>query len=169
LSPNAAPMGIIRKQDTTLIRLFKGSRTYQNVLAENFLVVNITNDPVAFVRYTFSEVQPEDIENISSPGREFPVLKAAQSWIAFECINTKITSEALVAELRPLRGHVGSFQPKAPNRGLNAVIEATIHATRYKMNEEEKYMKLIDFYEDIINKCGGEREKEAIRLLHTFL
>jgi len=149
-------MGIIRKQDTTLIRLFKGSRTYQNVLAENFLVVNITNDPVAFVRYTFSEVQPEDIENISSPGREFPVLKAAQSWIAFECINTKITSEALV-------------QPKAPNRGLNAVIEATIHATRYKMNEEEKYMKLIDFYEDIINKCGGEREKEAIRLLHTFL
>lgn len=162
-------MGIIRKQDTTLIRLFKGSRTYQNVLAENFLVANITNDPVAFVRYTFSEVQPEDIENISSPGREFPVLKAAQSWIAFECINTKITPEALVAELRPLRGHVGSFQPKAPNRGLNAVIEATIHATRYKMNEEEKYMKLIDFYEDIINKCGGEREKEAIHLLHTFL
>ena len=162
-------MGIIRKQDTVLIRLFKGSRTYQNILAENFLVANITNDPVAFVRYAFSDVQPEDIETISSPGREFPVLKAAQSWVAFECINTKMTHQTLVAELRPLRGHVRSFYPKAPNRGLSAIIEATIHATRYKINGEEKYIKLIDFYEDIINKCGGEREKEAIRLLHSYL
>ncbi len=162
-------MGIIRKQDITFIRIFKGCRTYKNVMADNFLVANITNDPVAFVRYTFSDVQPEDIENIASPGREFPVLKEALSWVAFECVNTKVTPEALVAELRPLRGHVRSLNPKAPNRGLNAVIEATIHATRYKMNGEEKYLKLIDFYEDIINKCGGDREKEALRLMHTFL
>ncbi len=162
-------MGIIRKQDTILIRLFKGSRTYQNILAENFLVANVTNDPVAFVKYTFSDVKPDDLETISSPWREFPVLKEAQSWVAFECINTKITPEALIVELRPLRGHVNSFYPKAPNRGLNAIIEATIHATRYKINREEKYLKLINFYEDIINKCGGEKEKEALKLLHTFL
>lgn len=162
-------MGIIRKHDTILIRLFKDSKTYQNILAENFLVANITNDPVAFVRYTFSDIKPEDLETITSPWREFPVLKAAQSWVAFECINTKITPEALIVELRPLRGHVNSFFPKAPNRGLNAIIEATIHATRYKINGEEKYLKLINFYEDIVNKCGGEREKEALRLLHTFI
>lgn len=168
-SPNAAPMGIIRKQDTVLIRLFKGSKTYQNILAENFLVANVTNDPVLFVKCTFSEIGPDDIETISAPGREFPVLKEAQSWVAFECINTKIVPEALIAELKPLRGHVNSFYPKAPNRGFNAVLEATIHATRYKIDGDEKYLKLIKFYEDIVNKCGGENEKEALKLLHTFL
>lgn len=162
-------MGIIRRQDTVLIRLFKGSKTYQNILAENFLVANVTNDPVLFVKCTFSDIEPDDIETISSPGREFPVLKAAQSWVAFECINTKIAPEALIAELRPVRGHVNSFCPKAPNRGFNAILEATIHATRYKIDGDEKYIKLIKFYEDIINKCGGEREKEALKLLHTFL
>jgi hypothetical protein len=37
------------------------------------------------------------------------------------------------------------------------------------MHGEEKYLELINFYEDIINKCGGEREKEALRLLRTYL
>jgi hypothetical protein len=162
-------MGIIRKHDTTLIRIFKGSKTYKNITTDNFLVANITNDPLAFVRYTFSEVLPEDIQTIYSQEREFPVLKDAQSWVAFECINTKITPYSLVAELRPVMGHVNCCYPKAPNRGLNALIEATIHATRYKMHGEEKYLELINFYEDIINKCGGEREKEALRLLRTYL
>lgn len=168
-SPNAAPMGIIRKQDTILIRIFKGSRTYQNVIAEDILVANITNDPVAFVKYTFSDVEPEELETVSSLGMEFYVLKAAQSWVAFECINTKVTPESLVAELKPLRGHVNTFRPKAVNRGLNAIIEATIHATRYKLHGEEKYLNLIKLYADIISKCGGDREKEALQLLYAFL
>jgi hypothetical protein len=49
------------------------------------------------------------------------------------------------------------------------VIEACIHATRYRLTGEEKYLKLIKAYGEIVDKCGGEKEKEAMKLLYAYL
>ncbi len=56
-----------------------------------------------------------------------------------------------------------------PNRGFNAVLEATVHATRYKLSGDEKYLELIRHYETLASKCGGESEKKAMKLLYEVL
>ncbi len=49
------------------------------------------------------------------------------------------------------------------------MIEATILATRYlRVNDErekEELKKQMERYAKIVEKCGGHREKEAIRIL----
>ena len=65
---------------------------------------------------------------------------------------------------------------RAINRGLNAIIEATILATRLKVNEndtkegqKQRILREIAYYEGIVEKCGGEREKEAMKILKMFV
>ncbi|WP_406670168.1 DUF447 domain-containing protein [Methanolobus sp. ZRKC4] len=168
-TPNAAPMGIIRKKDKLFVRMFKGSNTYNNVLSEKTLVVNITLDPLVFVNSTFTDLDDSDFESVNIGGRNFAALKKAQCWIAFDCTNTKLTSEALVTELVPVGTRMNKPLIRAPNRGFCGVIEACIHATRYQLTEDEKYLKLIKAYGDIVEKCGGEAEKEAMKLIYEFL
>ncbi|MDG6243478.1 MAG: DUF447 family protein [Methanolobus sp.] len=166
---NAAPMGIIRRKDKLFIRIFKGSTTYNNVLSEKVLVANITWDPLTIVNSTFSDLKDSEFQNVNFNSRTFATLKKAQCWVAFECTNTKLTSESFVTELVPIRTHINKCIIRAPNRGLFGIIEACIHATRYRLTNDEKYLKLIKAYGDIVEKCGGENEKEAIKLLYSYL
>ena len=168
-SLNAAPMGIIRRNDKLFVRLFKGSTTYDNVLSEKLLVANTTWDALTFVHSTFSDLDDSDFESVNFNGRTIVSLKGSQSWVAFECINTKLASDALVAELIPVMTHVNKCLIRAPNRGLFAVIESCIHATRYQLTGEEKFLRLIKAYGDIVDKCGGENEKQAMNLLYGYL
>ncbi|MGP8330102.1 MAG: DUF447 domain-containing protein [Methanosarcinaceae archaeon] len=175
--PNAAPIGIIRKDDRIYVRLFKGSTTYFNVHLEGVLVANVVNDPVIFVRSTFSNLKESDFNYVSVAGHKFPVLKDALSWVFFECNNMKITNGALFSELNPLHGNgngnvnvnVNRNLLHAPNRGFNAVLEAAVHATRYKLTNDDKYLKLIHACSVIVAKCGGKREKIAIDMLNDHL
>ena len=168
-SPNAAPIGIIRKGGRIFIKLFKGSTTYYNVSSEGYLVANVINDPIIFVRSTFSNLKESDFSFVSVSGRKFPVLKDALSWVVFECSNMKKSNEVLIAELFPIQTHINRSPVRAPNRGFNAVIEAAVHATRYQLAHDEKYLKLIRAYSAIVSKCGGKREKNAINMLNEFL
>ncbi|TGC11395.1 DUF447 domain-containing protein [Methanolobus halotolerans] len=168
-TPNAAPMGIIRKKDKLFIRLFKGSKTYENVLAGKVLVANITCDPILFVLSTFTDLEDSEFEQNTFNGISISPLKEAQCWVAFECMNSKLTSDAFISELVPIRAHLNKCSIHAPNRGFNGVIEACIHATRYHLTEDEKYLRLIKAYGDIVEKCGGNAEKEAMKLIYEFL
>lgn len=170
--PNAAPIGIIVRGGRPFVRLFKGSHTWANVLKEKYLVVNIVYDPLLFVRSTFFDLELSEFNYVSSKGLNFPVLKEAAAWVIFECIDVKNTEQALVTDLVPFEAGFNEASRKdlpVPNRGFNAVLEATVHATRYQLTGEEKYLELIRHYETLASKCGGEKEKKAMKLLYEVL
>lgn len=170
--PNAAPIGIIVKGGRPFVRLFKGTHTWANVLNERFLAANIVYNPLLFVRSTFFDLEPSEFDYVSVRGLNFPILKEAVAWVVFECINIKTTDQALVADLTPLEAGFNEVNRKdlpVPNRGFNAVIEATVHATRYQLSGNEKYLELIRHYETLASKCGGENEKKAMKLLYEVL
>ena len=170
--PNAAPIGIIRKNEKTFIRLFKGSHTWENVLKEKHLVANVVYDPLLLVRSTFFDLDPSEFMFVAVNGRKLPVLKEAEAWAAFECVNIKNTDQSLVADLVCLvsgcRGGNKNILP-VPTRGFNAVLEAAVHATRYQLSGDAKYLEWIRHYETLASKCGGEREKQAMKLLCEVL
>ncbi|MGB9927320.1 MAG: DUF447 domain-containing protein [Methanosarcina sp.] len=171
-SPNAAPIGIIVKNGKPFVRLFKGTHTWENVLNEKYLAVNIIYDPLLFVRSTFFDLEPSEFNYEPVNTLDFPVLKEAVAWILFECVNIKNTDQALVTDLNPIKAKYNKENMKnlpVPNRGFNAVLEAAVHATRYQLTGEEKYLGLIRHYETLASKCGGDPEKKAMKLLYEVL
>jgi len=170
--PNAAPIGVITKGKRPFVRLFRGSHTWANVLKEKYLASNVVYDPLLFVRSTFFDLDPSEFEYVPARGLKFPVLKEAAAWVVFECINIKNTDQSLVADLIPLNAGFNESNRKeipVPNRGFNAVLEATVHATRYQLSGEKKYLDWIIHYESLVSKCGGDSEKEAMKLLYEVL
>jgi hypothetical protein len=170
--PNAAPIGIIVKGGRPFVRLFKGSHTWANVLKEGYLAANIVYNPLLFVRSTFFDLEPSEFDYVPAHGLNFPVVKEAAAWVIFECVNVKNTDQVLIADLIPIKAGFNEANRKdlpVPNRGFNAVLEATVHATRYQLSGDEKYLELIRHYETLASKCGGENEKKAMKLLYEVL
>jgi hypothetical protein len=175
--PNAAPIGIItitsedENENNYFVKLYKGSKTLSNVMETNKLAANVTDDAVLFVKAAFGNLNKAHFSLFSG----FPVLKEAISWILFDCAfsEKKSESEKFLFQLTPIAVKINRKEVKAINRGLNAVIEAAILATRYAITEDkrekEELKKLMELYASIVEKCGGRREKEALKILHEKL
>jgi len=166
--PNAAPIGIItitNEENKYFVKLYKGSKTLSNVQETNKLAANVTDDAVLFVKAAFEPLAKTQFSLFYG----FPVLKEANSWILFDCTFSKKTRESFVFRLAPLAVKTNRKEVKAINRGLNAVIEAAIIATRYAITEDKRDRaereKLMALYARIVEKCGGSREKEAMKIL----
>ena len=170
--PNAAPIGIIavtnedENENNYFVKLYKGSKTLSNVQETNKLAANVTDDAVLFVKAAFEPLT----ETQFSLFHGFPVLKEANSWILFDCTFSEKTRENFIFQLTPLAVKTNRKEVKVINRGLNAVIEAAILVTRNAITEDERDRaereKLMALYARIVEKCGGSREKEALKNLH---
>ncbi len=163
---NAAPIGIITTTNNEhFVKLYKSSRTFTNVQETNKLAANVTSDAILFVKTALDNLGESYYSSLSS----FPVLKEAKSWILFQAVLAEKSTEYSLFQLEPLTVIINCKELKAINRGLNAVIEATILATRYLIvnneREKEELKKQMARYAKIVEKCGGHREKEAIRIL----
>ncbi len=167
--PNAAPIGILTREGNFFVKLYKGSQTISNVLVKKELAANVTDDAVLFVKAAFATLS----ENYFSLFCGFPVLKEANSWIIFKCNVLEERRESFLFQLTPLAVEINMQVLRAINRGLNAVIEAAILATRYGIIEDERekaeMKKMIERYAAIVEKCGGRREKDAMSVLYDIM
>ncbi len=166
--PNAAPIGIITNEDENkyFVKLYKNSKTLSNVMETNKLAVNVTDDAVLFVKAAVGNLNEAHFSLFAG----LPVLNEANSWIIFESALIKKNSESFLFQLTPIALKINRKEVKAINRGLNAVIEAAILATRYVITvdkrEKEEIERMMEHYTNIVKKCGGRREKEAFGILH---
>lgn len=160
---NAAPIGIRTTANVQFVKLYKNSRTFSNVKETKKLAANVTFDAVVFVKTAFEQLGEEYVSLFSG----FPVVKEAQSWSIFRASLEEKSSEYSLFQLTPIAVKINQNELKAINRGLNAVIEATILTTRYKItkDEREEIKKQMELYAHIVEKCGGRREMEAIEIL----
>lgn len=161
--PNAAPIGLHMKNGKLFARIYN-SKTLDNISGNLVTCANIVDDPVLFVRSALSDIEPEKFDFVEG----FPVLKGAMGYIIFDC-RLKKGENISVVELYSGKSKILQRKIKPINRGSNAVIEATVHATRYVVLREQKYLDQIDHYNTIVQKCGGKREKEAMKLLYDFI
>ena len=166
---NAAPMGIIFRGGIFRMVCFTGSHTEENIARDRWVVANIVHDPVVYVMTAFSDLPNESLVEERVNGIPMERLAAAEAWIAFSAIIEQRGTESMTVRLVPICEKVITCRPIPVNRGFSAVIEATVHGTRYRIAQDPGLKKLIDHYRGIVKKCGGSRELEAIALLDTFL
>ncbi len=156
-------MGLHRKDERLFARIYN-STTLKNILENPGAAANIVDDPVLFVKSALSDVGVENFEAING----FPVLKNSLGWVIFDCTCNK-GGNISVVEMTPVKGKIHRKVIKPVNRGFNAVIEASIHATRYVGKKGQEYLRQIEYCNNIVKKCGGAREKEAMRLLYELI
>jgi hypothetical protein len=158
---NFAPMGISLDGQRVLLRPFRDARTWANLQQVGEGVVNITDDVLVFARCALtSEIPPH------RPAREVRgwVLEDVCSWKEFVIESKDVTEERgrfwgrIVAS-----GRGREFS--GLNRAKHAVIEATILASRLFLLGREKVLDEIQKLRPLVDKTGGDPEREAFAFL----
>ncbi|HMK46284.1 MAG TPA: DUF447 domain-containing protein [Methanocella sp.] len=160
-TPNAAPMGVVRRGDSLLIRMYPNSRTYRNIADNGRLVACIMTDPMIFVVSAFHDLE----EGFFIPQTDDsgpPLLKDACAWVSCEAI-----IEGTV-RLRPIKYKILRKTVPRFSRGFASVIDATITGTRLKLLGDEGRKRIHDDAV-IVKKCGTSRDIEAMAKLQEIL
>ena len=172
--PNAAPIGIISESTEEgerryFVKLYRGSQTLANVLATGKLAANVTTDAVLFVETAFDDLSAACFTEFAG----LPVLAEANAWIVFTSKLVEERPQYLRVQLCSAAVKINRKEVRAINRGLNAVIEATVLATRLRIvtekREREVQRKELERYAAIVAKCGGLRENQALEILRERL
>jgi hypothetical protein len=166
---NAAPIGLITRQGTCRMHLFRGSHTAMNIARDGWVVANFCFDPVTYVKTAFGDLPPDAFIDEVVSGISMQRLAETEAWAAFTTEVEKETPEAMMVRLTSRKEVVIAQRIRPVNRGFNSVIEAAVHGTRYLRTRDPALETLIAHHIRLIRKCGGPREREALELLFEYL
>jgi hypothetical protein len=166
---NAAPMGIHYREGKVSMVVFLGSNTAGNIERDGWIVANFVHDPVVYVRTAFEDLPQNSFIEEPVAQRTVMRLAGADAWAAFTTTITRKTTGTMMVHLSLEKEIIEDVVLQPVNRGFNNIIEATVHATRYKENRDPELKKLIDYHAGIVRKCGGKRETEALELLTRYI
>jgi len=166
---NAAPMGIHYREGKATMVLFTGSHTAQNIERDGWMVANFIYDPVLYVKTAFEDLPREAyLEEVIS-GKKVHRLSGIDAWAAFTATVERKTSDMMMVRLTPEKEIIEEVSLHPINRGFNSIIDATVHATRYRENRNPDLRKLIDYHGGIVRRCGGKKELEALEMLMKYI
>ncbi|MGB8309637.1 MAG: DUF447 domain-containing protein [Methanoregula sp.] len=166
---NAAPMGLhLRDKEATMF-LFPGSHTAENVVRDGWIVANIIHDPVMYVKTAFDDLPRDAFVEEPVSGRLMYRLRDAEAWIAFTTQFERNTAGVLKVHLNKEKEIIEGVAVHPVNRGFNSIIDATVHATRFRENKDPELKRLIEYHADLVRKCGGKKEMEALDLLIQYI
>lgn len=172
---NAAPIGVIGAgQDKVLNRIFKGSRTLENIISKREFIVNITHNPEVFTLSTVGNL-PEDYFN------EDNSLKCADAYFKCEVISlkeavkqsdpVKSNGEAIVIKSKVTQLVINK-QTRPINRGFGYVIESLSNLTRVDIVGEEQKEEYFERFREanrIVTKVGYKQDIEAMQKIKKEL
>ena len=162
---NAAPV---------LNRIFKGSRTLENIISKREFIVNITHNPEVFTLSTVGNL-PEDYFN------EDNSLKCADAYFKCEVISlkeavkqsdpVKSNGEAIVIKSKVTQLVINK-QTRPINRGFGYVIESLSNLTRVDIVGEEQKEEYFERFREanrIVTKVGYKQDIEAMQKIKKEL
>lgn len=152
-----APMGISEVNDHFLIKPFKPSTTYDNLLQHRQCVINYVDDVRIFAGALTGRRQwpTAPCQQIQAEFLQAALSHSELEIVAVDdndpraCFHAQVVAEYTHA---PFRGF---------NRAQSAVIEAAILVSRLGMLDENKIRDEIAYLTIAIEKTAGDREQEA--------
>jgi hypothetical protein len=166
---NAAPMGLIYRNQVVRMVVFRGSHTAERIRQDGWVVANFIFDPLMYVKTAFEDLPPGEFLDEMAGGITVQRLAGADAWAAYQAVVEKETDDALIVKLAVLKEVVCRPAIHPVNRGFNSIIEATVHATRFQKSRKPRLHDLIRHHAALVRRCGGARELEALDLLFTYL
>ena len=171
---NAAPFGVTcRGNDEIMLKIFKGSKSLENILKTKEFVVNITSNPLYFTYATINTINPIYFEKNNS-------LKDCDAYFKCEVSNIKEAtrkdsikiSEAMIIIAKVTSITINKKYTKALNRAIYSLIQSLVDFSRIDIvdeNTREEYLIKFKKSKKLIFKVGSKQEKESIKLLENKL
>ena len=154
---NLAALGL-HAGDPVTARTYGNTRTRRNFERQGGGVVQFVADPRTFVDAALSiREEPE------------PVLPSADAWVEVDAafVDSRDEHGTTIREWELTTGEseVVRAGPTTINRGFGAVVEATVAASRLDTPgfKESELLDRLAFFADVVERCGGAREREAMR------
>jgi|WetSurMetagenome_2_1015567.scaffolds.fasta_scaffold197765_2 uncharacterized protein len=162
---NFAPMGILWGEDSVIVRPFRTSQTYRNLLSSGHGVANLSDNVLAFVQCAlYDEILP-GFPAVTVPG---VVFQDACSWLELAVVASGGSEDRAEFRCRVLhRGRQKDFLGFC--RARNAVIEAAIMATRLVLHDRNRAAEILNQYMKVVEKTGSEIEKQAFQLICEYV
>jgi hypothetical protein len=163
--PIFAPMGLEWGEEYLTVHPFRNTRTYHNLIAKGYGVANLTDDVLAYVQCgLYKAVLPYFAAKVA-PG---VVFQGACSWRELSVVSERGSDDRAEVRCRILhKGWQREFL--GFRRASNAVIEATILATRLSRYDRTAVAQRLIHYMEIVDKTGDDVEKHAFRLVHDYI
>lgn len=160
---DVAALGLHAGEPVTA-RTWGDTRTRRNLGREGAGYVQFTRDPVTFVEAALAVRTVEE-----------PVLPDADAWVRVEAERTDAGESGGTRwvdwRLTPVDAGVEREVVPTVNRGYNAVVEATVAASRLGVPgyDESTLRERLDFLEAVARRCGGPRERAAVERLDELV
>ncbi len=162
---NFSPMGVVWGEEEIVVKPYKETSTYPNLVETGQAVVNITDDVRLFARgaigkptFPWSEARVVD----------GAVVDAACSWRELEVVEVDDSEERARIRTRVVHREVRR-EFVGFNRARAAVIEAAILATRTRFLPMEEILEDFDRLQTIVDKTGSPVEHEAFDHLAGYV
>lgn len=160
---NVAALGL-EPGDPVTARTWGRTRTRRNFEREGGGVVQFTRDPVVFVEAAL------DVRAVDEP-----VLDAADAWVEVEVERRGEGAESgtdwVDWALHPVEAAVERESVPTIERGFNAVVEATVDASRLDVAgyDPTTLRDRLARYRAIVGRCGSDRDREALARLDDLI
>jgi hypothetical protein len=133
---------------------------------------NFTERGPGYVQFT---VDPVDFAEAAMTIREEPdqVLDSADAWARVDVERRDEGEEGgtqwVEWALHPRETGVERETVPTTNRGYYAVVEATVAASRLDVDayDREALLDRLRYFADVVDRCGGEREHEALMVVRA--
>ena len=165
---NAAPIGALCiNENMILCRIFKGSKTLDNILREKKFTANITKDPELFTLSLLGNL-PEDRFDEDNHIKDIDAYFKCEVISFKEAVKqsdpVKKKGEAIVFKSRVVELVINN-EINAYNRAFDYVVESLANLTRFDIVDDETkefYLKQFREAKRVVNKVGYKKEKEAM-------
>lgn len=160
---NVAALGL-HPGDPATARTWGDTRTRRNFEREGDGVVQFTRDPVAFVEAALGVREIDD-----------PVIEAADAWVEVSVERLASGRESGIQwvdwALRPEEAAVEREAVPTIERGFNAVIEASVDASRLAVAayDDGVLEDRLARHRAVVERCGSARDREAMRRLDELV
>lgn len=160
---NVAALGLHAPRDadgSVTATTWGRTRTWRNFTERGEGYVQFTRDPVDFAEAAVT-VREEDE----------PVLASTDAWARVTVSRLDEGEDGSTQwvewELRPVESAVERESVPTINRGFNAVVEATVAASRVDVPayETEPLLDRLAHLESVVETCGGQRDREAFAVI----
>lgn len=162
---NFSPMGVVWGEEEIVVKPYKTTTTFPNLVETGAGVVNIVDDVRFFARGaigkpTFPWFPAREVEGA--------VLEDVCSWRELEVVEVDDSGERARIRTRVVHSEV-QREFVGFNRARAAVIEAAVLATRTEFLPMEKILGDFERLSTIVDKTGGPAEHEAFDLLADYV
>ena len=163
--PHFAPMGLLWGEEYMTVCPYRDTQTCRNLMATGCGVANVTDNVLAYVQTALYDAV--------LPGRPARVIDGVVFLQACSWRELEVVEKGGADDRAEIRCRVVHAEKQHDFLGFcragNAIIEATILATRLHLVERNDVEEKMAGFEAIVDKTGGVIEREAMRLVREFI